>query len=165
MTSIPAQHVDDAHKLEADAEIDLFEVTPNDGSGTIYVKGDNDVTWQGHSYEGLPLVFTGFKKPTDGSASMPKLTLGDGSVDLSPFKPVVYDGYLDGASIRHIKVLLDDLLNDRPISQVRTYRVKRVNSYSRTSVDLQLATASDALGFTMPYRAFYPPAFPAVDQS
>lgn len=164
MTAIPAEHIADAHQLEADAEIDLFELTPNDGSGTIYFKGDNEVTWRGQLYEGLPISLAGFKKSTDGSALMPKLTVGDGSIDLSPFKPLVYDGYLDGAAVRHVRVLLDNLLNDRDIKEVRNYRVKRVPSYNRLLIELQLATASDALGFTMPYRAYFPPAYPAVQQ-
>lgn len=164
MTSIPAEHIKDAHELQADAEIDLFELTPNDGSGTIFFKSDNDVTWRGQKYEGLPLVMTGFKKSSDGSSLLPKLTIGDGSVDLSPFKPLVYDGYLDGAKVRHLHLLLDNVLNNRDIKEARTYRVKRVPGYSRLTIELQLATASDALGFTLPYRAYYPPAFPAVQQ-
>jgi lambda family phage minor tail protein L len=164
VSTIPVEHIQDAQKLEADAEIDLFELTPNDGSGTVFFKGDNDATWQGHLYEGLPIVMTGLKKGTDGSAVQPKLTMGDGTLDLSPFKPLVYDGYLDGAKVIHKVVLLDNLVNDRPISVTRSYRVKRVPSYGRTTIELILATASDALGFTMPNRAYFPPAFPAVQQ-
>lgn len=163
-TAIPSDHIQDAHKLQADAEIDLFELTPNDGSGTVYFKADNDATWQGNLYEGLPISLTGLKKSTDGSAVAPKLAIGDGSIDLSPFKPLVYDGYLDGATVKHIVVLLDNLLNNRNIRVERNYRVKRVPTYSRIGLELQLATASDSLGFTLPYRVYAPPAFPAVQQ-
>jgi phage-related protein len=164
VTAIPAEHIQDAHKLEADAEIDLFELTPNDGTGTIYFKGDNNADWQGHTYEGLPIAMTGFKKSTDGSSLLPKLTIGDGTVDLSPFKPLVYDGYLEGGTVKHIVILLDNLLNNRLIRHERSYRVKRVPQYNRLKIELQLATASDSLGFTLPYRAYFPPAFPAVQQ-
>jgi phage-related protein len=164
MTAIPSTHIDDAHKLQADAEIDLFELTPNDGSGTIYFKPDNEVAWQGNTYEGMPMGLTAFKKSVEGGSLQPKLTLGDGSLDLSPFKPLVYDGYLDGAMLKHMVVLLDDVINNRAIKRERTYRVKRVPSYSRISIELQLATSSDALGFTMPFRQYFPPAFPAVQQ-
>jgi phage-related protein len=164
VTAIPADHIHDAHKLEADAEIDLFELTPNDGSGTIRFKNDNPAEWQGNLYEGIPLVFTGFKKSVDGSALSPKLTIGDGSLDLSPFKPYAYDGYLDDGIVKHMVVLLDNLLNDRNVKTVQMYRIKRVPLYHRLSIELQLATASDALGFTVPYRQYYPPAFPAVQQ-
>lgn len=163
--TIPIEHVEDAHQLQADAEIDLFELTPNDGSGTVYFKGDNDVTWKGQLYEGMPLSFTGLKKPTDGSSVAPKLTLGDGTIDLSPFKPLVYDGYIDGAQVKHTHLLLDNLLNNRDIKEERYYRVKRVGNYTRLSIELDLATASDALGYTLPARNYYPPAFPTVAQA
>lgn len=164
MTAIPIEHVVDAQKLVADGEVDLFQIMPTGGQATIYVKNDNDATWQGHTYEGLPMLFTGFKKSADGSSLLPKLNFGDGSVDLSPFKPLVYDGWLDGAIIKHIHLLLDNLVNDRNIREERLYRVKRVPSYSRVSIELQLATASDALSFTLPHRQYYPPGFPAVAQ-
>lgn len=160
--SIPKEHIVDAHKLVADGEVDLFQLTPLDGSGTIYFKPDNDVTWQGHDYEGLPLSFTGFKKSAETGSLTPRLVIGDGAVDLSPFKPLVYDGYLDGAIIVHIHLLLDNLINNRNVREQRMYRVKRVPGYSRLSIELQLATTSDALGFTLPHRQYYPPAFPAV---
>lgn len=160
--SIPKEHIEDAHKLVADGTVDLFQLTPNDGSGTIYFKPDNNADWQGHTYEGLPLSFTGFKKSSEGQATAPRLVIGDGTVDLSPFKPLVYDGWLDGAVLVHIHLLLDNLINNRNIRQQRTYRVKRPSGYSRLSVDLQLATSSDGLSFTLPHRQYYPPAFPAV---
>lgn len=161
---IPKEHIEDAQKLQADAEIDLFELTPAGGTGVIYFKSDNPVDWQGHTYEGLPLTFNGITKSADGSALMPKLTIGDGTVDLSPFKPLVYDGSLDGGIIKHHKVLLDNIVNNRPIKETMVYRIKRVPGYGRLSIELQLATASDALGFTLPFRQYYPPAFPAVQQ-
>lgn len=162
MTSIPTEHIVDSQLLVADAEIDLFQLTPLDGSGTIFFKPDNEVTWRGQLYEGLPMAFTGLKKSVDNGTLQPKLTIGDGAVDLSPFKPLVYDGYLDGATVVHIHLLLDNLVNNRNIREEREYRVKRVPSYSRRSIELQLSTSSDALGFTLPHRQYYPPAFPAV---
>lgn len=160
--SIPKEHVQDAHKLTADAEIDLFQLTPLGGSGTIYFKHDNPETWQGDLYEGLPLTFTGIKKSADGAALAPKLQIGDGAVDLSPFKPLVHDGYLDGATLVHIKVLLENLRANRNIREQMIYRVRRVPSYSSLAIELQLGTSSDSLGFTMPHRQYHPPAHPAV---
>lgn len=160
--STPKEHIVDAHKLVADAEVDLFQLTPLDGSGTVYFKADNDDNWQGNLYEGLPLSFTGFKKSADTGTLTPRLIIGDGATDLSPFKPLVYDGWLDGAILVHIHLLLDNLRNNRNIREQRIYRVKRVPGYSRISIELQLATSSDALGFTLPHRQYHPPAFPAV---
>lgn len=160
--SIPKEHIVDAHKLVADAEVDLFQLTPNDGSGTIFFKADNDVPWQGNTYEGLPMAFTGFKKSSEGASLAPRLVIGDGATDLSPFKPLVYDGWLDGAIVVHIHMLLENLRANRNIRQERVFRVKRVPSYSRVSIEMQLATTSDALGFTLPHRQYHPPAFPSV---
>lgn len=160
--NIPKEHIVDAHKLVADAEVDLFQLTPLDGSGTIYFKNDNTVEWQGRKYEGLPISFTGFKKSAETGSLNPRLVIGDGATDLSPFKPLVYDGYLDGAAIVHIHLLLENLRANRNIREQRVYRVKRVPGYSRLSIELSLATSSDALGFTLPHRQYHPPAFPAV---
>ena len=159
--SIPAEHIEDAHKLVADAQVDLFQLTPIDG-GTIYFKADNEVTWQGDTYEGLPLVFAGLKKTTTGSSVSPKLTIGDGTLDLSPFKPLVHDGWLENALVTHYELLLANLQSDLPIYNRTIYRVKRVPSYSSLTIELQLATASDALDFTIPQRQYAPPAFPSV---
>lgn len=163
MSNIPIEHIQDGQKLVADGEIDLFELTPK-GGGTVYFKNDNEATWQGHLYEGLPVSFTGVKKTATGGALAPKLTIGDNTVDLSPFKPLIFDGWLDNADIRHVHLLLDSLLLDRPIFEERFYRVKRVEEYQRMWISMQLATASDFLGSTLPRRQYHPPAFPSVTQ-
>lgn len=163
MDNIPAEHIADAHSLSADGEIELFELTPNDGSGVIRFKTDNTVTWLTHEYTGgLPLQMTGEKKTSDSGLSMPKLVIGQPDFSIAIFKPLIYDGFLDNAVILKYTVLRDNLINNRSIFEVRTYRVKRVEEYSRSKVSLQLATLSDSLGFSMPYRTYTPPAFPSV---
>ena len=162
MSEIPAEHIADSHKLVADGRIDLYELTPSGGTGTIYFKADNDAPWRGKDYEGVPLGISGEKKSIDTGLTMPKLTIGNGAIDLSPFKPLVHDGYLDNAIILRRTVLLDNLINNRLIFEGQMYRVKRVEEYSRTRIILQLATISDSLGFSMPYRQYLPPAFPSV---
>lgn len=164
MTDIPVEHTRDHQKLTADGLVHLFELTPLEGSGTIYFKGDNEAAWQGNTYEGLPISMTGFKKSASNEAMLPKLRIGDGTLDLSPFKPLIHDGELDGANVVHHEILLDNLTNNRNIAVTRYYRVKRIPTYNRYLIDLQLGTASDALGFTIPHRTFRPPAFPAVSQ-
>jgi phage-related protein len=159
---IPLDHVLDSHKLVADGRVDLFELTPNDDSGVIMFKPDNDVTWRSNEYTGLPLSLSGEKQSADTGLSMPKMIIGDGTVDLSPFKPLVYDGYLDNAIIVRKTVLLENILSDNLIFQAITYRIKRVDEYSRSHITLQLATSSDSLGFALPYRTYGPPAFRSV---
>jgi phage-related protein len=162
VTEIPVEHIRDSHKLIADGRVDLFEMTPSGGTGVVRFKDDNDVKWQGNDYTGVPLTLSGEKKTSDTGLSMPKLQIGQDNIDLSQFKALIYDGYLDNAIILKITVLLDNLINDRLIREVTTYRVKRVEQYSRTQIILQLATVSDSMGFSLPYRQFLPPAFPSV---
>ena len=162
MSQIPSDHITDSHELIGDARIDLYELTPSGGTGTIYFKADNDQEWRGHTYEGMPLGLSGEKKTSDRGLTMPKLTIGNGVIDLSPFKPLVHDGYLDNAIIFRRHMLLDNLLANRAIFEGTMYRVKRVEEYSRVRIVLQLATLSDSLGFSMPYRQYLPPAFPSV---
>jgi uncharacterized protein YpbB len=79
------------------------------------------------------------------------------------FKPIVNDGALDGSIIHKLEILLDDLINNRPIYLRRPFRVRRVEGYTRSQISLQLASFSDSLSFTMPFRQYFPPAFPAVN--
>ena len=160
--AIPVEHIKDSHQLIADGMINLYELTPSGGSGTLRFKPDNTVTWRGNEYTGIPLQLSGEKKSADAGNTMPRLTIGQNNVDLSLFKPLVYDGYLDNAIITRKAMLLDNLINNRLIHETYTYRVKRLEQYSRTQIVLQLATLSDSLGFSLPYRQYMPPGFPSV---
>jgi phage-related protein len=158
---LPASHIEDSHKLIADGRVDLFSLSPGAGS-TVHFKGDNDVTYQGIFYKGLPLKLTGEKVSSDAGWQHPKLQIGQPDIDISAFKALLFDGYVDNATIIRKTVLRTHLEADLDIKQERVYRVKRVESYGRTQIVLQLATLSDSLGFTMPHRLYLPPAFPSV---
>lgn len=162
MGEIPVEHIRDSHQLIADGRVELFDLTPSGGTGVIRFKNDNDVTWRGNLYSGIPCSLSGEKKSAETGLSMPKMQIGQSNIDLSVFKPLLYDGYLDNAIIVKITILLDNLLNNRLIREIDTYRVKRVEQYSRTQISLQLATLSDSFGFSLPYRTYTPPAFPSV---
>lgn len=161
-SAIPIEHVKDSHLLIADARIELFDLTPSGGTGVVRFKADNDISWRGNVYTGLPLKLSGEKKTSDTGLTMPQLTIGDENTNLSIFKPLVYDGYLDNAVVVKQTALLDNILNNRLIRESVTYRVKRVVSYGRNQVVMQLATLSDSLGFQLPYRQYLPPAYPSV---
>lgn len=163
MSQIPSSHIVDSHKLIADGKVDLYELTPSGGgSGVIRFKNDNPVTWLGHAYTGVPLQISGQKKTSDSGLTMPKLTIGQPDIDLSQFKGLVNDGYLDNAVIVKYTVLLANITGNHDIKEAITYRVKRVEEYGRSKIILQLATLSDSLGFSMPYRTYTPPDFPSV---
>lgn len=161
MSQIPATHIDDGQKLQADGIIELFQLAPN-GGGTLYFKPEADATWQSHLYTGLPCAITGIKKSSDTTSNQPRLTIGQPNLDLSAFKPLIHDGYVDGATLTYRRILLAHLVANSNIAEVMTFRVKRVESYSRSQIILGLSTSSDAMQFTLPNLQFYPPAFPAV---
>lgn len=159
--SSPVTHVDEALKLEADAEVPLFQLYPLSG-GTIYFKPDNTLTWQTHEYEGLPCSLTGEEKDTN-KTPMPRLQIGQEDLDLLAFKGLVHAGNLDGATlVRHV-VLLDDLINDINVKKTTYFRIKQVEHYSRTNISAVLATFSGAINQTVPFRQYIPPDFPWVD--
>lgn len=160
--TIPANHIVDALKLQADGKVHLYEIYPISG-GSLFVKPDNDVTWLGNAYEGLPMQLSGESASNDGSTPTPRLVIGQEDMDLLPFKGLINDGYLDGATIVRKKVLLDDLLANRDIKEATTFRVKRPESYSRTKITLVLATFSAAINQAVPFRQYTPPDFPWVD--
>lgn len=160
--AVPSNHIADALKLQSDGKLHLFEVYPVNG-GSIFIKSDNPVTWLGNDYEGVPCVVSGETKSNDGSTPTPRMVIGQEDMDLLPFKGLINDGWLDGATIIRKKVLLDDLLANRDIKEVTNFRVKRVESYSRTKISLVLASFSAALSQTVPFRQYVPPDFPWVD--
>lgn len=162
MTTLPPDHIKDSQELIADGEVHLYEITPSDGTGVLRVKPDNDATWLGQEYTGIPMKMTGERRESDTGYANPKLTIGQENMDLSMFKPLIADGTLDNALIKKHTVLLDNLQNNRNIKETMTYRVKQVQGYSSIQINLILATYSDSLSFELPLKAYDQPDFPAV---
>lgn len=160
MSDTPATHISDALKLQADGKVHFYEVNSL-GGATVYIKPDNDWTWRGDDYYGLPISLSGEKQATEGTPT-PKLTIGQQDLDLLPFKALIHGGNLDGAQIIRRKVLLDHVLSDSAISEDTYFRVKRIDSYSRSTITLTLATFSSAIGQTIPFREYVTPDFPWV---
>ena len=159
--TLPQEHIDDAHKLDADGKVELFSLSPSAGS-TVHFKDDNDVTFQSIFYKGLPVQLSGEKASSDGGWQHPKMIIGQPDIDISAFKALLFDGYVDNAVVVRTTVLRTHLEADTNVKYERVYRVKRVEEYGRTKITLQLATLSDSLGFMMPHRLYIPPAFPSV---
>lgn len=161
MPAFPPEQIADAHKLQADAEIFLYELTPNVG-GTIYFKSDNPIDWRGNTYEGIPLQFTGSSRTTEVGTGRPTLAIGDTNLDLGPFKPLLFDGYADGALIIRRRVLLDALLANLNQSYDEYYKVRQTSDYGRSSITFELARSADSLDFSFPFHQYYAPDFPSV---
>lgn len=161
MPTIPQNHIEDALKLQVDGKVHLFELMPLSG-GTIYFKSDDPFTYLGNEYEGLPCAITGEEVSTD-KMNMPRLQIGQENVDLLPFKGPIHDRLIDGATVVRHKVLLDDMINQRDVKETSYFRVKRIESYSRTGISLVLASFSAAQSQNLPFRQYIPPDFPWVD--
>jgi phage-related protein len=159
-TSLPSSHVADALKLEGDAYVDLFELSPLSG-GSFHFKNDNDVTWLGTLYEGLPVSMTGEEEDLT-KLPQPQLTIGQDDLDLLPFKGLIFDGHLEGGSVVRYRFLLTNLLANLNIKQTTRYRIKQVGEYSRTKISLNLSSFSSATNQTVPFRQYIPPYFPYV---
>ena len=160
---LPPTHVANNLVLQgADAEIELYELTPAFGTGTLHFKNDNDVVWLGTTYSGLPLVMSGEKQSVEGGGEDPRMTIGQPNLDLSQFKALIAAGSLDGAIVVRKTVLLDNIIGNHDIKVTRTYRVGVVQSYSRTQISLILRRFSGLKRVQIPFRQFVPPAFPYV---
>jgi phage-related protein len=164
MTTLPQSHIEDAHKLIADGKVSLWQIMPVSG-GTIFLKGDETFTYLGNKYEGIPIQISGERMSADTSTPTPRLSIGQENMDLLPFKGMVNDGYLEGARIVRHKVLMSDLIGQVNAKQTDYFRVKRVENYTRTKINMLLSSASGASNQTYPFRQYTPPAFPWVDLS
>lgn len=161
--SFPTSHISDALTLEgADGRVDLYELSPTNG-GTIYFTADSPLTWRGRLYEAIPCSLTGEEFDLEKTPE-PQLRIGQENLDLLPFKGLVFDGHLEGATLVRKRVLLDNLINNRDIKQTTYFRVKRVGEYSRIAISLILSSYSSAVRQTLPFRQFLPPEFPYVSQ-
>jgi phage-related protein len=159
---LPAGHISDSLKLDADGRVTLFELTPSVGSGVFRFKEGADATWLSNLYQGVGMGFSGDRRSGDGTSALPKLTIGGDNMDLGALKPLLFDGSIDGGLVRRAQLLLDDLVNNRNISFDTWYRVKRVEDYSSRKVGIVLAPYAESFGAKLPRRKFVPPAFPYV---
>ena len=162
MTAIPSSHIQDAQKLDADAVIELFELVPAGGTGTFRFKNDNDVTWRGNTYTGLPVVLSGEEISAENGRGSLKMVVGAPNLDLSLFKPLINDGTIDGGTVTRIRILLADVLANNLVRETTVFEIRQVITYTRTQVTLQLALPSDGIGFVLPFRQYLAPAFPTV---
>ena len=142
--------------------IELYEIVPAIGSGTFRFKNDNDLTWRGNVYTGLPVNFSGEQISAENGRSLPRIQIGSPNLDLSMFKPLINDGSLDGGTLTRLRVLLSDAVGNNLIRETLVYEIRQVMAYGRTSLTLQLALPSDGVGFTLPNRQYHAPDFPTV---
>lgn len=159
---IPASHMEDAHKLEADGYVYLFEITLVDNSARLYLKMDNDVTWQGNSYQGTGVKITGVAQYADSEASRPTLMLFNPE---RVFSSLVEQGLLEGASVVRYKILKQHLDADLPVYRHQKWRITRVAGLRGDVITCEMRDMLDGQNFLVPGRMFIPPDFPTVSIS
>lgn len=156
--STPQEHKADAHQLTGDGVVELFEILPV-GGGTLYLKANNDVVWQGHTWQGIGIILTGIERTADDQNNRPKLVIGNPD---AVYSPIVRDGALNSAVVNRYEVLLSHILSNSNIYSKKTWRARRVPSLNRSSITLELRTLADGQYFMIPGRQFISPDFPLV---
>lgn len=158
--TVPASHEVDAHLLQADGFVFLYELTTL-SDVTAYFKADNDVTWQGNYYSGTAVQISERSRDSDGKLSRPSLTIAN---PLAVYSPMVSNGDLDNATVIEKKVLYSHILANSNIYVQRTWRVRRPTSnIPRVSITLELRDSLDSQRFLLPARMYTPDAgFPSV---
>ena len=156
--NVPVTHTEEAQKLSPDAEVSLWVIQPTTG-GAIYFKENDSVVWQGNTYEGLPIQFSGESLSSDDTKSRPSLTIGQPD---NLFKPFLFDQHLDGSIVTKHTLLNEDLLLDANIKRTQIWLCTHVAGYTRNSIQLVLRKFTDGPNFKFPARAYLPPDFPNV---
>lgn len=157
--AIPAEHITDAQKLDADGYVYLYQITLADRVTKIYQKPNNTVTWQGDTYEGVPIELTGVARHADDETSRPKLMLYN---PLNVFSALVDRGLLEGGIVTRYKVLKTHLDLDLPLYRREQWKLSRVASVKRNFIACELRDMLDGQIFSTPPRMYIPPDFPAV---
>lgn len=156
---VPGQHVEDAQKLEADAYIELFEITLADKVTKLYLKLNKTGTWQGNTYEGYALKLDGVGKFANDEVARPKLSLYNPN---GIYSSLVDSGQLDAATIVRYRLLKYDYDHNRPIYRRQQWKVSRVLGITSGVINLELRDLMDGQNFSVPGRMFIPPDFPTV---
>ena len=158
MTDIPASHAQDALKLTADAYVDLFEITLRP-SGKLYLKSNNDIEWQGKTWEGIALQLTGVFQNSGEESSRPRLNIVNPAGIFSAF---IANNAIDRATINRYRVLKAHIDANTNIYRRQTWTVGRVASLNSKMIGLELRELSDGPNVLLPARVFAPPDFPVV---
>jgi lambda family phage minor tail protein L len=161
MINAPVTHLEEAHKLEADARVDLWEVhLKGEAAGTIVRFWNGPVrTWQGNQYEGLACQLEGEATGTDGQNNRPTLTVAN---PLKIFGTFAADGYFDLATVIRKRVLQTHFTTDVNQCETRVWICGRPSGVLAQVLRLELRSPTDMPNFKTPRRVFAPPTYPFV---
>ena len=157
--TLPASHIADAQLLTADGKVDLYKITLVNGS-FVYVKDNNDVTWQGNLYQGTFIKLTDNSQSSTGQLARPHLVFANPT---GIYSSLVGQGQLDNATVVRYRVLYADVVANNNIFQQNTWKIRRIVSLDRNQVTCELRDTLDGQFFMIPYRTFSYPEFPTVN--
>lgn len=159
-TGSPAEHVAEAQKLTADALVDLYELTLNDGLTFLRFKDGPSVTWQTKTYESVACRITGLGQNADGSKTRPLLTVMNPEGVWNSF---IHAGLCEGALVTRRQVLRQYLEGNIGISDPSFWYIGRVKEMVKNAgVTFELRSLSDGPDVKIPARVYLPPDFPFV---
>lgn len=154
MTTIAEDRV----KLTADGIVELVQIELALG-GTLRLKNNDTVTWQGNEWEGLALQFQGYGNSADEELSRPTLSIANPEGVLSQY---ILSGQLEKSIVKRIRVLRQNLLADLNIFEQQSWYISRVITVNKLMASFELRNPLDGPNFLCPARMFLPPDFPAV---
>lgn len=157
-TNAPVSHLEESLKLEADGDIDLFEIRLR-GLSTIFRFWNGPTrTWGGYTWEGLACQLTGEGEGSESQAR-PKLVVVNPAKIFGPFAA---EGYLDLAEVIRRRVLQENFINGVNVYEQRLWLVGRVAGNTDQGLQLELRNSTDMPAWKTPRRTFSPPEFPFV---
>lgn len=161
LLSLAPTHEEDAQSLTGDGYVDLFEITLTNNS-KLFLKADNDVTWQGQDYEGTAIQITGVGHSSSEENKRPSLAMANPDGVFSAF---IASGTIDNAVVKRIRVLREDLLVDSNVFRQQSWKIRRVVTLNKEQITVELRDQLDGQFFLVPGRMFLPPEFPQVSLS
>lgn len=157
---VPLEHVQDSKKLDMEAYVELFEITLSDKSTKIYLKQDEDVVWQGVTYDGTGIEISGVATFADDETARPKVSIYNPD---GVFSSLIDQGLLDNAIFKRTRILKSHFDAGVNISRSQRWKVNRISSVRKNLIAVELRDLLDGQFFQVPGRMFIPPEFPQVN--
>lgn len=161
MSQPSTAHLQDSVLLTADGKVELFQITLLSGAA-FYFKNNDTVTYQGLTYEGVALSFSGSKRTSNEETPRPTLTLVNPAGVLS--QQVLAEAF-DFAAVIRRQVLRAELDAGTGTPYEEKYFISRTNGLTKRQVTFELRGYSDRFNAQVPARMFIIPDFPMVTLS
>lgn len=156
------KHVQESMKLMPEGYRHLYAIRmrPKDqGEILVTLTNENQVEWQGRTWEDFGCHLSGYSQNSTGEVSRPMFSLSNPNAAFSGY---AHSGWLDNAEIVRYRVLRSHLLANVNSFVKHTWRVAKISALNSKVVVCELRGAMDGHNFVFPPRAFVPPEFPMV---